>query len=177
MTGSMKTIITLAVAMNIFCFAAMVAPDALDAMGGFSPYPFLAMLLMTLPLLAFGVVTLCRLARRCRNAWFFLKTSAVSQLIVALMALLLVIIMEVEDGGSAGSQKWLLVAWAVAAFVLLLTMRLKKKKLLPMLNTEGELTLTDHLWVMLPMLLFVILFFAGVVMVARSVHFYPPFIQ
>ena len=93
------------------------------------------------------------------------------------MALLLVIIMEVEDGGSAGSQKWLLVAWAVAAFVLLLTMRLKKKKLLPMLNTEGELTLTDHLWVMLPMLLFVILFFAGVVMVARSVHFYPPFIQ
>ena len=129
MTGSMKTIITLAVAMNVFCFAAMVAPDALDAMGGFSPYPFLAMLLMTLPLLAFGVVTLCRLARRRRNAWFFLKTSAVSQLIVALMALLLVIIMEVEDGGSAGSQKWLLVAWAVAAFVLLLTMRLKKKKL------------------------------------------------
>jgi hypothetical protein len=100
MTGSMKTIITLAVAMNVFCFAAMVAPDALDAMGGFSPYPFLAMLLMTLPLLAFGVVTLCRLARRRRNAWFFLKTSAVSQLIVALMALLLVIIMEVEDGGS-----------------------------------------------------------------------------
>ncbi len=172
MTKKAKKYDVLAVAtgvMTALCFVAMLLPDLIGWFTGQGAYPFLSMLLLFAPILAFGWVAAYRRVKKRRNSLFFVKVAAVSQLIIALMVISLIKLLQFQDDYNDGFN-WSAYIWAISALATIV-IYLRERKSIQQDETEG-LKVADHVWAVAPLALFVVMFFLNVIVTAKSLHLF-----
>ncbi len=170
MLDKIKNLDGLAVAtavMTVFCFVAMVLPDFICWLRSDVNNAFIPVLLLFLPIVAFGFVAGHRRNKKCRNSMFFVKVAAVSQFIISVLAILLIKLVQLQDDND--NSNWLVYLWTASTVVtMVIYIRCRKKE--P--DYEDELKIKDHILVILPLVLFVLLFIADVIMTAKSLHLF-----
>jgi len=154
-------------AMTALCFIAMILPDFIGWISGQGAFPFFSILFLFSPVLVFGVVAARRRIQNKKNALFFTKVAAVSQLVIAAMVIALIKLVQLLDENSSGSN-WMAYIW-IASSILTIVLYVKTKKMEKNEDNEDDgVSTKDHIWAVLPLALFAIFFFINIIITARS---------
>jgi len=170
--GKLKKLDPLALStaiMTALCAVAMILPEFLNLFKEEAQSMFWSMLLLFMPILVFGFVAGHRRNQKRRNSLFFVKVAAVSQFVIATLALILIKIVQVQDDFNEGSNLWAYL-WIISAIVTItLYIKVRKNELQ---DDNTQLKFIDHLWAVLPLILFTITFFLNIIITANSLHLF-----